>query len=112
MPASSNTWRARERRRRHSLQDIGRRIAELRAGLLKTQEQLAEKLEVTPRYVQMVKGGQENLTVKSLATLPGALGVLCRNTADPNAERSRALDWRLTQGNSTAVAPATRVVTG
>ncbi|MBW2524550.1 MAG: helix-turn-helix transcriptional regulator, partial [Deltaproteobacteria bacterium] len=36
-----------------------------------TRQQLAEQLEVTPRYVQMVEGGQENLTVKSLATLAG-----------------------------------------
>jgi transcriptional regulator with XRE-family HTH domain len=32
------------------------------------QQQLAEKLEVTPRYVQMVEGGQENLTESRTAT--------------------------------------------
>ncbi len=57
------------------LRDLGRRIAELRAERDRTQEQLAEELGVTPRYVQSLEAGQENLTVKSLATLADALGV-------------------------------------
>ena len=57
------------------LRDLGRRLAELRAEAELTQEELAEQLDVTARYVQSLEGGQENLTVKSLATLADALGV-------------------------------------
>jgi transcriptional regulator with XRE-family HTH domain len=57
------------------LRDLGRRLAELRIEHNLTQEQLAEQLDVTARYVQAVEAGQENLTVRSLATLASALGV-------------------------------------
>ena len=57
------------------LRDLGRRIAELRADADLTQEKLAEALGVTPRYLQMVEAGQQNFTVKTLASFADALGV-------------------------------------
>jgi transcriptional regulator with XRE-family HTH domain len=48
------------------LKDLGRRIAELRAAQELTQEQLAERAEMTVQYLQRVESGRENLTVKSL----------------------------------------------
>jgi transcriptional regulator with XRE-family HTH domain len=55
--------------------DIGRRIAELRAARELTQEEFAEALGVTPRYLQMVEAGDENLTVRSLVPFADELGV-------------------------------------
>jgi len=57
------------------LKDIGRRIAELRSERGLTQEQLAERLDVTPRHIQSVEGGFENPTVRTLVTFSDALGV-------------------------------------
>ena len=54
---------------------IGRRIAERRRAQGETQEELAEKLDVSPPYVRRVEGGRENLTVESLAKIADALAV-------------------------------------
>ena len=53
---------------------VGARIAELRAARGWTQEQLAEKIEVSARYLQAIEGGRENLTLDSLAKVGNALG--------------------------------------
>jgi transcriptional regulator with XRE-family HTH domain len=60
---------------RHLQRDLGRRIAEVRAERGLTQEALAEKVEVSVRYVQSVEGGRENLTVETLAKLGNTLRV-------------------------------------
>jgi transcriptional regulator with XRE-family HTH domain len=57
------------------LDRLGRRIAELRRGRPWTQEQFAEKLDVTVGYVQRVERGTENLTVASLARIATLLRV-------------------------------------
>jgi transcriptional regulator with XRE-family HTH domain len=51
------------------LLDVGRRVAEIRAGQELTQEELAERAGLSARYVQRVEAGEENLTVRSLAML-------------------------------------------
>ena len=56
------------------LRDLGRRVAELRAGRSLTQEALAETLGVTPRYLQRVEAGEENLTLGTLVGFANALG--------------------------------------
>ena len=56
------------------LRDVGRRIAELRAGRGLTQERLAELANFTVQYLQRVEAGRENLTVRSLAALAGLVG--------------------------------------
>jgi len=40
-----------------------------------TQQQVADRLEVTLRYVQRVEAGEENLTLRSLAEFANALRV-------------------------------------
>lgn len=48
------------------IKDVGRRVAELRAGHDWTQEDLAARLNVSIKYIQRVEAGRENLTVDSL----------------------------------------------
>lgn len=57
------------------IRDVGRRVAELRAGLGLTQEKLAEALNVSGVYVRRVEIGQENLTLRSLTRFATMLGV-------------------------------------
>lgn len=56
-------------------QRVGARIAELRVARGWTQELLAERIEVSTRYLQAVEGGQENLTLESLAKIGNVLRV-------------------------------------
>ena len=67
--------------------DLGRRIAELRAGSGLTQEQLAERLDLTPRYVQMIEAGEANPKVKSLVGIAAILGVEVRELFDEPESR-------------------------
>ena len=53
---------------------LGQRIAALRAADGLTQEQFAENLGTSTRYLQAVESGRENLTIESLAKLANALG--------------------------------------
>jgi transcriptional regulator with XRE-family HTH domain len=57
------------------LQGIGRRIAEVRRDRAETQEEFAEGLEVSVRYIQFVEGGKENLTVETLVKFANFLRV-------------------------------------
>jgi transcriptional regulator with XRE-family HTH domain len=68
--------------------DVGRRIAEARAERECTQEELAERLGVTPRYVQSVEAGDENLTIESLAKIANALSARVRDLFDPPQTRA------------------------
>lgn len=56
------------------LRDVGRRVAELRQSRGMTQETLAERADVSVRYVQRVERGG-NLTLLSLARFAELLGV-------------------------------------
>lgn len=55
-------------------QQVGRRVAELRSELGVTQAALAERLEVSVRYLQSVEAGAENLTLETIAKLATILG--------------------------------------
>lgn len=57
------------------LKRIGRRVAEAREARGLTQEKCAELLKVTPRYLQRVEAGEENLTIDSLVKLGAKLKV-------------------------------------
>lgn len=57
------------------LDQLGRRIAELRRDRQWTQEQMAERLGVLTTYLQRIERGRENLTVGSLVALANALDV-------------------------------------
>jgi HTH-type transcriptional regulator/antitoxin HipB len=56
------------------LSDVGRRVAELRLAAGLTQEELAEALAVSVKYVQRVERGRDNLTLDSMVKLVSALG--------------------------------------
>jgi transcriptional regulator with XRE-family HTH domain len=57
------------------VRDVGRRVAELRIRLGLTQEELAERLDVLPRYVQRAEAGKVNFTLRSLHRWADVLGV-------------------------------------
>jgi transcriptional regulator with XRE-family HTH domain len=57
------------------LRNLGRRLAEARAERGLTQEQLAELVDVSARYVQSVEAGNENLTVRTLAKFATVLEI-------------------------------------
>ena len=58
-----------------TVRNVGRRVAELRAKARLTQEEQAERLGFTLKYLQRIEGGGENLTVRSLVKIGGAFGV-------------------------------------
>jgi transcriptional regulator with XRE-family HTH domain len=66
---------------------VGRRVAELRAEIGLTQEQLAERAEVTTRYVQSIEGGHENLGLATIAKLATVLKVLPIKFFEPPATK-------------------------
>lgn len=53
--------------------DVGRRVAEIRAERGLTQEQLAERAGVLPKYIQRIEWGRENLSIESLVNLANLL---------------------------------------
>lgn len=54
---------------------FGRRVAEVRHDRGWTQEQLAERADVSVRYVQHIEQGTQNLSIRSVARLAGVLRV-------------------------------------
>jgi transcriptional regulator with XRE-family HTH domain len=57
------------------LTGLGRRVAELRLERGLTQERLAERLRVAPRYIQQIEGGRQNIEVLTAHRLAKALRV-------------------------------------
>lgn len=57
------------------IRDVGRRIAEIRTGLGLTQEQMAERLGMTLKGYQFIERGVQNLTIKTMVKVAGALDV-------------------------------------
>lgn len=57
------------------VQTVARQIARLRRERGWTQETLAERADVSPRYVQLIEAGEENLTIVTLAKMGAALRV-------------------------------------
>ncbi|MBX3182690.1 MAG: helix-turn-helix transcriptional regulator [Polyangiaceae bacterium] len=56
------------------IRDVGRRLAELRESRGLTQQELADHLGVSMRYVQAVEAGTQNLTLRTLAEYLSVLG--------------------------------------
>jgi len=57
------------------IQNVGARLGDLRIAAKLTQQEIADRLEVTLRYVQRVEAGEENLTLESLAQFANILRV-------------------------------------
>jgi DNA-binding XRE family transcriptional regulator len=57
------------------IQNVGARLGDLRIAAKLTQQEMADRLEVTLRYVQRVEAGEENLTLESLAQFANTLRV-------------------------------------
>lgn len=57
------------------LEDVGRRIANMRVDRKLTQAELAARAEVSIKYLQRVEAGQENLTLRSIAKFANLFGV-------------------------------------
>jgi transcriptional regulator with XRE-family HTH domain len=72
------------------LKDVGRRISEIRRERRMTQEQFADKAELSWKYVQQIEAGTENLTLRSLVRLANLLRTdLLAVLAKPREKRSR-----------------------
>jgi len=71
------------------LRGIGRRIAELRVARNVTQEELAERLDVSVGYVRQVEGGAKNLSVRSLVAFADAVGAQLPELLAPPAAQGR-----------------------
>lgn len=57
------------------MRGVGRRVAELRRQAGLTQEQVAERGDVSVRYWRRIETGRENLTLSALVWLANLLGV-------------------------------------
>lgn len=55
------------------IQNVGARLGEIRRAQGMTQQNVADRLEVTLRYVQKVEAGEANLTLRSMAEFANAL---------------------------------------
>lgn len=55
---------------------LGEQLRAIRLARGLTQEQLAEKLDVTPRYLAGIERGERNLTLDSVDVLAQHLGVV------------------------------------
>jgi transcriptional regulator with XRE-family HTH domain len=69
------------------IEDVGRRVAELRRSQGATQAQLAERLGMPVQDLQNIELGKRNLTLRSLCNLARGLGVPSRSLLDPPATR-------------------------
>ena len=57
------------------MKDVGRKIAEFRRALGKTQEEFAVVLKVPVKNLQRIERGQQNLTIRSLVRIATTLEV-------------------------------------
>jgi len=57
------------------LKNMGRRVGELRRLRQLTQEELAERLGLSPRYVQQIESGDANPSIRALCEVAGHLHV-------------------------------------
>jgi transcriptional regulator with XRE-family HTH domain len=66
-------------------------VAERRRNAGLTQEQLAERLDVSIKYLQRLEAGDENLTIRSLVRISNVLDVAPSQLFTPlrNARRSK-----------------------
>jgi transcriptional regulator with XRE-family HTH domain len=71
------------------IEQVGRRIAELRERADLTQAEIAERVEMTVTNYQRIEHGHQNATIATLVKIAGAIGVpVSALWQDP--ERARA----------------------
>jgi transcriptional regulator with XRE-family HTH domain len=70
------------------IQDVGRRVAELRAARGWTQEKFAEELRLSVQRVRMIETGRANLTLRTLVALSNKLGVTAADLLARPASRT------------------------
>jgi len=70
-----------------ALFDLGRRIAELRAGVRLTQEALAERIAMDVKDVQKIEAGSVNVTFRTLVRLAAALDCTLAELVTPPTSR-------------------------
>jgi DNA-binding XRE family transcriptional regulator len=85
-PSYATSWGVKAHENR-IVADLGRRIAELRAEKDLTQERLAERAELAPRYVQAIEAGAENPTIRTLIGLAAVLKVPIATLFEPPKSR-------------------------
>lgn len=57
------------------IEQVGRRIAELREQAGLTQAEVAERVEMTVSNYQRIEHGHQNATISTLVKIAGAIGV-------------------------------------
>lgn len=67
--------------------NLGLRVVELREGSGLTQEQLAERLAFSVRYVQRLEAGKANVAIAMLPDLSDALGCSVQELFAPAKRR-------------------------
>ena len=75
------------------IEHVGRRIAELRAAAGLTQADVAERIETAVSNYQRIEHGLQNVTIRTLVKISGALGVpvirLFERPSGPRSGRGR-----------------------
>jgi transcriptional regulator with XRE-family HTH domain len=65
-----------------TIENIGRRVAEIRLELGLTQDALAEKAGVTGGYIRQIEGGSKNMRVNTLCKIADILECQIRDLFD------------------------------
>ena len=68
---------------------LGRRVAELREAATLTQQALADRIGVSPKYVQEIEAGRQNVTLTTIVRVAVALDVGARELFDPPTSLAR-----------------------
>lgn len=74
MPEGQQIWRPMERVPKEQLEIFSRSLKRLRAEAELTQEELAERADIAPRYLQSIEAGDFGASLAVLIRLRRALG--------------------------------------
>jgi transcriptional regulator with XRE-family HTH domain len=92
-----------------ALDNLGRRLSELRRAKGWTQAQLAERLGVTLRDYQAVEGGRRNVTMRTVVSLAAAFGVDVRALFEEPASRAERRRGRPKSNDATSLRAASPI---
>lgn len=94
------------------MRDVGARIAEERRARGLTQSQLAARVGSSDKHLQRVEAGSENLTLRTLASFAGALGIDPGALFRPPLEAARRRRGRPARPKSPPSSPIARISPG